>query len=88
MKRHREGKCPPFSTLERQIQSVEAIALDMRAACVNVKKDVVSLAKDVVVHDRFHVTQMATKAVDKVRRGEHRQLLADGDDSLSKTNYT
>jgi len=39
------------------------------------------------VHDRFHVMQMATKAVDKVRRGEHRNLIKEGDDRLSKTKY-
>jgi transposase len=31
--------------------------------------------------------QMAKKAVDKVRRGEHRELIRDGDDCLNKTKY-
>jgi hypothetical protein len=72
---------------EAQIQSVEAIVMDMSAACVKATKNVIPLAADKIVHDRFHMMQMATKAVDKVRRGEHRQLMTDGDDSLSKTKY-
>jgi transposase len=72
---------------EAQIQSVEAIVMDMSAACVKATKNVIPLAADKIVHDRFHMMQMATKAVDKVRRGEHRQLMTDGDDSLSRTKY-
>ncbi|MEY3174159.1 MAG: hypothetical protein RLZZ436_2073 [Planctomycetota bacterium] len=60
---------------------------DMSAAYVKAAKHVIPLAENKIVHDRFHVMQMATKAVDKVRRGEHRQLMSDGDDSLSKTKY-
>ena len=77
-----------FSQLsEAQIQSVEAIAMDMSAAYVKAAKHVIPLAETKIVHDRFHVMQMATQAVDKVRRGEHRQLMTDGDDSQSKTQY-
>jgi transposase len=70
-----------------QIQSVEAIAMDMSAAYVKAAKQVIPLAETKIVHDRFHVMQMATMAVDKVRRGEHRQLMKDDDDRLSKTKY-
>lgn len=31
--------------------------------------------------------KLANEAVDKVRRGEHRKLLAEGDDRLSRTKY-
>jgi transposase len=72
---------------DAQIQSVEAIAMDMSASYVKAAKQVIPLAENKIVHDRFQVMQMATKAVDKVRRGEHRQLMKDGDDSLSKTRY-
>ena len=72
---------------EDQLQSVEAIAMDMNAAYVKAAKQVIPLAEHKIVHDRFHVVQMATKAVDKVRRGEHRALIKEGDDRLSKTKY-
>ena len=51
---------------EAQIQSVEAIAMDMSAAYVKAAKHVIPLAETKIVHDRFHVMQMATRAVDKL----------------------
>jgi transposase len=70
-----------------QLQSIEAIAMDMSPAYVKAAKQVIPLAEHKIVHDRFHIMQMATKAVDKVRREEHRRLLEDGDDRLSRTKY-
>lgn len=77
-----------FSQLSsEQIQSVEAVAMDMSAAYVKATTQSIPLAEGKIVHDRFHVMQLATKAVDKVRRGEHRQLLQDDDNRLAKTKY-
>jgi transposase len=77
-----------FSQLsQEQIASVEAVAMDMSAAYVKATKQAIPLAEDKIVHDRFHVMQLATKAVDKVRRGEHRKLMEDDDDRLLKTKY-
>lgn len=77
-----------FSELSaEQIQSIQAIAMDMSAAYVKAAKQSIPLAEDKIVHDRFHVMQLATKAVDKVRRGEHRQLKQEDDNSLTKTKY-
>ena len=72
---------------DEQLQSIEAIAMDMSGAYVKAAKQVIPLAEEKIVHDRFHVMQLATKAVDKVRRSEHRKLLKEGDDRLSKTKY-
>ena len=77
-----------FSQLSvEQIASVEAVAMDMSAAYVKAAKQTIPLAENKIVHDRFHVMQLATKAVDKVRRGEHRRLLLDDDNRLAKTKY-
>jgi transposase len=77
-----------FSQLSpAQINSVEAVAMDMSGAYVKAAKQTIPLAEHKIVHDRFHVMQLATKAVDKVRRGEHRKLLLDDDNSLAKTKY-
>jgi transposase len=70
-----------------QINSVEAVAMDMSASYVKAAKQTIPLAETKIVHDRFHVMQLATKAVDKVRRGEHRRLLLDDDNRLAKTKY-
>ena len=73
-----------FSQLsEAQIQSVEAIAMDMSLAYVKASKQCIPLAEDKIVHDIFHVMQLAIKAVDKVRKAEHRQLKGEGDDELT-----
>jgi len=77
-----------FSQLSpEQIQSIEAVAMDMSGAYVKAAKQVIPLAETKIVHDRFHVMQLATKAVDRVRRGEHRRLQLDEDDRLAKTKY-
>jgi transposase len=77
-----------FSELtQEQIASIEAIAMDMSSAYVKATKETIPLAEEKIVHDRFHVMQLASKALDKIRRGEHRQLLSEGDDRLTKTRY-
>jgi transposase len=69
-----------FSQLsENQLARVEAIAMDMSAAYVKSAKENIPLAEEKIVHDRFHIMKMATEAVDKVRRGEHRRLVELGD---------
>lgn len=70
-----------------QLQGVEAISMDMSAAYVKAAKAVIPLAEEKIVHDRFHIMKLANEAVDKVRRGEHRKLSADGDNRLSRTKY-
>ena len=54
---------------------------------MNAAKGNISLAESKIVHGRFHVMKLATEAVDKVRRGEHRKLSSEGDDRLSRTRY-
>ena len=77
-----------FSQLSKeQVQSVQAVAMDMSAAYVKATRETIPLAEEKIVHDRFHVMQLATKAVDRVRRGEHKQLKAEGDDLLTNTRY-
>jgi len=72
---------------DAQIEAVEAIAMDMSAAYVKATKETIPLAENKIVHDRFHVMQLATKAVDKVRRGEHKKLKSEGDDRLTHSRY-
>lgn len=64
-----------FSQLsEEQLGSVQAIAMDMSAAYVKSAKANIALAKEKIVHDRFHIMKMANEAVDKVRKSEHHEL--------------
>ena len=70
-----------------QLTAVEAIAMDMSASYVKAARQVIPLAEAKIVHDRFHVMQLATKAVDTVRRAEHRELTQANDNRLAKTKY-
>jgi transposase len=70
-----------------QIGSIQAVAMDMIAAYVQSAKQNVPLADEKIVHDRFHVMKLANEAVDKIRRGEHRQLQLDDDQRLKGTKY-
>jgi transposase len=83
-----EGARACFSQLSAaQISSVEAVAMDMSAAYVRATLESIPLAEEKIVHDRFHIMQHATKAVDLVRRREHRRLQGEGDDRLKGTKY-
>jgi len=61
--------------------------MDMSAAYVRSSKENIPLAEEKIVHDRFHIMKMATEAVDKVRKGEHRRLIELGDHRLTGTKY-
>lgn len=77
-----------FSQLTaEQITSIEAIAMDMSAAFVKSAKTNIPLAEEKIVHDRFHVMKLATEAVDKVRRQEHRELKKQDDTRLTGTKF-
>ena len=73
------------SLTEDQLKSVEAIAMDMWEPFRLSTVDWVPHAA--IVHDSFHLAAYMNEAVDKVRQQEHRQLLAQGDDSLTGSKH-
>ena len=86
--RDTEAAIACFSQLsEKQIQSVEAIAMDMSPAYVKATKQCIPLAEEKIVHDPFHVMKLANEALDKVRKQEHKRLLEQGDNTLSRSKY-
>ncbi|MFN7874033.1 MAG: ISL3 family transposase [Pirellula sp.] len=60
---------------------------DVSPAYVKATKQCIPLAESKIVHDIFHVMQLANKAVDNVRKAEHRQLKGEGDDQLMGSKY-
>jgi transposase len=66
-----------------QKQSVEAVAVDMWEPFIQSIQQAVPDAD--IVHDKFHVSKYLGEAVDKVRRQEHKELLAQGDETLKGT---
>ena len=77
-----------FATLtDKQRQGIEGVAMDMWEPYVQATLEALPLAKEKIVFDRFHIMQHMTKAVDQVRKGEHRKLSSEGDERLKKTKY-
>ena len=66
---------------------VEAVAIDMSQTYFSAVHDCVAGADHKIVFDRFHVVQHMTTAVDKVRRGEHKELQAEGDEQLAGSRW-
>jgi transposase len=69
-------------TLEQKA-AVEAVAVDMWEPFIQTIERQVPEAD--IVHDRFHVSKYLNESVDKVRRHEHKELLAEGDETLKGT---
>lgn len=72
---------------EDQRQGVQAVAMDMWENYMKAAKIYVPLAD--IVHDKFHCSRELGKAVDSVRKKEHRELKAEneGESVLNKTKY-
>jgi len=66
-------------------QQIERVSIDMSPAYKKGARD--NCPDAAIVFDRFHVMQTVGKAVDKVRRREHRSLLRKGDKSLQESMW-
>ncbi len=66
---------------------IETISMDMWPAYISAVKAVIPEVEKKICFDKFHVAQHLSKAVDMVRRREHRSLLKDGKTTLKKTKY-
>ena len=71
----------------KQLQAIKAIAMDMWQPYIGATIAVVPDASEKIVFDRFHIMRDATKAVDTVRKIEHRKLRKEGDETLAGTKY-
>lgn len=80
--RTREAAQGVWCTLSpEQKEAVEAVAVDMWEPFVQTIRAEVPQAD--IVHDRYHVSAYLNEAVDQVRRLEHKELLAQGDETLT-----
>ncbi len=66
---------------------VKAVAMDMWDPYIAATQAFIPEATSKIVFDKFHIVRGVTDAVDKVRRGEAKQLAAMGDDSLKGTRH-
>jgi transposase len=72
---------------EEQRKGIKAVAMDMWEPYLQAALENLPWASGKIVFDRFHIMQHMSKAVDDVRKQEHRSLLQDGDKTLSGTKY-
>lgn len=70
-----------------QRAAIEAVAMDMWEPYINSVRQHLDGADEKIVFDRFHLMGYMGKAVDTVRKQEHRRLRAQGDDSLTGSKY-
>ena len=72
---------------KEQLAGIEAVAMDMWEPYITATLDYVPEAAGKIVFDRFHVMGYVGKAVDTVRKQEHRDLMASGDETLKGSKY-
>jgi len=75
------------SLSKKQRAGIEAVAMDMWEPFIASTVAYVPDGRAKIVFDRFHVMKHMLDAVDQVRKGEHRQLQAQGDETLKRTKY-
>lgn len=72
---------------EEELSRVESVTMDMWGPYIEATRSAIPDADEKIGFDKFHIAKYLGDAVNKVRRGEHRQLLQAGDHRLSKTRY-
>ena len=78
-----ETLCTFFDLIgQEQCDSLTTVTIDMSAAYEKAITE--RLPNATIVFDRFHVQQLSSDAVDKVRRGQHRELRDAGDTEEAK----
>ena len=70
-----------------QKDGIESVCMDMWPAYIKATRDALTDADQKIAFDRFHVAQYLGKAVDQVRRQEHRQLMKQGDERMKGSKY-
>ncbi len=77
-----------YQTLSKeQLAGIEAVAMDMWDPFLASTLEYVPEAASKIVFDRYHLMTHMGKAVDDVRKREHRRLRAAGDETLTGTKY-
>jgi transposase len=70
-----------------QLNSIQAVALDMWDAYLNSLRAHLPVADSKIVFDKFHIAQHLGEAVDEVRRKENKDLYRIGDKQLKGTRF-
>lgn len=76
------------SLTDEQQAAIESVSMDMWPAFINATLDSLPGAENKIAFDKFHVAKYLGEAVDKVRRQEHKALMAEGFDNLKGSKYS
>jgi transposase len=68
-------------------EAINSVSMDMWPAFINATLESVPEAKEKIAFDKFHVAKYLGDAVDKVRRQEHKALMAEGYEDLKGSKY-
>lgn len=71
----------------KQREGIEAVAMDMWEPYIQATEAQIAEASKKIVFDRFHIMGHMGKAVDTVRKREHRERILAGDKTLTGTKY-
>ena len=72
---------------EHHLQAIESVSMDMWPAFINATLESIPGAEEKIAFDKFHVAKYLGEAVDKVRRQEHKALMAEGREDLKGSKY-
>ena len=75
------------SLAHEQRASIDSISMDMWPAYINATLENVPEAQFKIAFDKFHVAKYLGDAVDKVRRQEHKALMAQGNEALKGSKH-
>ena len=75
------------SLTEEQREAIESVSMDMWPAFINATLESLPGADEKIAFDKFHVAKYLGEAVDKVRRQEHKALMAEGYEDLKGSKY-
>ena len=75
------------SLTEEQREAIESVSMDMWPAFINATLESLPGAEEKIAFDKFHVAKYLGDAVDKVRRQEHKSLMAEGYEDLKGSKY-
>jgi transposase len=86
---HKKSSLDAFyqSLSPKVLAGIRGVAMDMWEPFIASTREHVADAAAKIVFDRYHIMAHMLKAVDAVRKAEHRRLLAEGDDTLKRTKY-
>ena len=72
---------------DEQREAIESVSMDMWPAFINATLESLPGAKEKIAFDKFHVAKYLGEAVDKVRRHEHKALMAEGYEDLKGSKH-